>query len=121
MRVGVVTDMSFSDDTKVLPLISQGLDTLGFKYGAILSVMGDRLVDKFTFGRGYDNVIFKPSFILDKRTPRTERNIFLTYIHMLDNCDKVLFILNKEIPSDFFEGIKEAAKKRSIPVMVFSL
>lgn len=123
MKVGFITDLSFTDDTKLYPMMSQALDTVGagHKHVTLLSMYGDRMVDRFGYTRGVDNVLFKPSYVLDKRIPMTERNAFLTYIHLIENCDRVVFFEKKETPSNFLDGVKEATKKRTIPIMVLSV
>jgi hypothetical protein len=119
MRVGVIGSVFDSDETKVFPLLSNALDSFNMKTITIVtgSAPGtENIARNFAYRRGYDCVMFKPAYALDKRIPSSSRHDFLKLVQIVENSDK-LIVVDTKTPSENVEGAMRMAKKLGVPIL----
>jgi hypothetical protein len=123
MRVGIIGTQEAQEEAKVFPLLSQAMDIFGMKKYTVVTGEGkgiEELARYFAYTRGFDCVVLRPAFSMDKRIPFSERHRLLNMVQIVDNSDK-LVIIETKTPSELIDGAVKAAKRTGVPVLHFAI
>lgn len=123
MKIAVIGDEVVKDRDSVFLKIANAIDLAGFKNNTILTGISkgvESVALDVAYRRGFDSIVFRATHELDKRMKESDRSVFLKYLQILENADRVV-VVQREQEENPLAGVIEFAKRRAIPVVLVSL